>query len=88
MHLYSIGAYILNRPSYTSYKSTLHTPSTPSTFISSRPPHSGSLHYNFAAPELFCIPTEGNSTSDKYVQLTARTQKLDVSMFVAVFIMR
>ena len=42
--------------------------------------HSGSLHYNFAAPELFGIPAEGNS-SDEYAQSTARTQKSDVYAF-------
>ena len=43
--------------------------------------HSGSLHYNFAAPELFGIPAEGNSASDDYVESTARTQKSDVYAF-------
>ena len=43
--------------------------------------HSGSLHYNFAAPELFGIPAEGDSASDEYAQSTARTQKSDVYAF-------
>jgi len=42
---------------------------------------SGAGHYNFAAPELFGIPPEGDVPLDDSVLSTARTQKSDVYAF-------
>lgn len=48
---------------------------------------SGALHYNFAAPELFGIPPQGNLPLDDSLlsTATARTQKSDVYAFACLY---